>query len=122
MGLSVPLSWLHCFRSIISQSTIMAELEDTHFESGDSGASATYPQQCSALRKNGFLMLREEPAKSSRCRLPKPASTGTLKYTWLELIFSTERNLKISVRPPTTWMSPLSREKTTLWLTLLKDI
>merc|ERR1712191_32745 len=49
------------------------------------------------------------------------ASTDTPRYTWLELISSTERNLKISVLRLTTWMSQSSKERTTLWLMLSRD-
>uniref|UniRef100_H3CMF9 Eukaryotic translation initiation factor 5A n=1 Tax=Tetraodon nigroviridis TaxID=99883 RepID=H3CMF9_TETNG len=36
---------------------------DEDFEGGKSGASETYPAQCSSLRKNGFVMLKTCPCK-----------------------------------------------------------
>ena len=39
------------------------EHHDVHFESADSGASTTFPQQAGTVRKNGFLVIKGRPCK-----------------------------------------------------------
>ncbi len=56
----------------------MAEV-DEDFQGGDSGASNTYPQQCSALRKGGHVIIKQRPCKIVEMSTSKTGKHGHAK-------------------------------------------
>ncbi|KAH8391450.1 hypothetical protein KR215_004289 [Drosophila sulfurigaster] len=63
--------------------------DDEHFNTGDSGAAATFPIQCSALRKNGYVMLKGRPCKIVDMSTSKTGKHGHAKKKYEDICPST---------------------------------
>jgi len=70
----------------------MAATDDFDFAEGDAGASETYPMQCSALRKNGFVMIKGRPCKIVEMSTSKTGKHGHAKVHLVALdIFTAKK-------------------------------
>jgi len=54
-------------------------MSDEEFHNADAGASATYPQQCSALRKNGYVCINNRACKIVEMSTSKTGKHGHAK-------------------------------------------
>lgn len=62
------------------------------YQGGASNASTTYPMQCSALRKNGFVMIKSRPCKIVEMSTSKTGKHGHAKVHLVGIdIFSGKR-------------------------------
>ncbi|XP_065656093.1 eukaryotic translation initiation factor 5A [Hydra vulgaris] len=87
-----------------------AEL-DADFDTGTSGASLTYPMQCSALKKGGFVMIKERPCKIVEMSTSKTGKHGHAKVHLVALDIFTQKKYE-DLCPSTHNMSvPVTNRK-----------
>jgi translation initiation factor 5A len=81
--------------SYVVQGLIRASLQhEVDFGSADAGASTTYPMQCSALRKNGHVVIKGRPCKIVEMSTSKTGKHGHAKVHMVAIDIFTGKKLE----------------------------
>ncbi|KAI6147913.1 initiation factor 5a [Pisolithus tinctorius] len=70
------------------------EQHNQTFEAASAGASATYPMQCSALRKNGHVVIKGRPCKIVEMSTSKTGKHGHAKVHLVAIDIFTGKKLE----------------------------
>jgi len=103
--------------------------DNVDFSVGESGASASFPMQCSALRKNGFVLIKERPCKIVEMSTSKTGKHGHAKVHLVGIdIFNGRKYEDICPSTHNMMVPSVSRKEYTLmdisddgFVTLLDD-
>ncbi|XP_062619273.1 LOW QUALITY PROTEIN: eukaryotic translation initiation factor 5A-1-like [Saccostrea cucullata] len=69
----------------------MGDHADDDFGGADSGASKTYPAQCSSLRKNGHVVIKDRPCKIVEMSTSKTGKHGHAKVHMVGIDIFTQK-------------------------------